>query len=81
MSVIKCGPGLPLRSRLKNLFLFSVMYASNIGGTGTITGSPSNLVVLGALQGAFGDRATIGRNGFLSLYGFIILLFYSYFIS
>jgi hypothetical protein len=30
----------------RNLLLLSVAYAASIGGTGVITGNPSNLVVL-----------------------------------
>ena len=30
----------------RNFLLLSVAYASNIGGTGVITGSPPNLVVM-----------------------------------
>ena len=34
----------------RNFLLLSVAYASNIGGTGVITGSPPNLVVLNVLD-------------------------------
>jgi len=39
----------------KNILLLSVAYASNIGGTGVITGSPPNLVVLSRLTDKFKD--------------------------
>ena len=32
--------------RQKNVLLIAVAYAANIGGTGVITGSPPNLVIL-----------------------------------
>jgi len=39
----------------RNFLLLSVAYASNIGGTGVITGSPPNLVVLNVLDSAYGE--------------------------
>ena len=39
----------------RNFLLLSVAYASNIGGTGVITGSPPNLVVLSTLNKDYGD--------------------------
>merc|ERR1712098_902074 len=38
----------------RNLLLLSVAYASNIGGTGVITGSPPNLVVVDTMNKQFG---------------------------
>jgi len=39
----------------RNFLLLSCAYASNIGGTGVITGSPPNLVVLSTLNKDYGD--------------------------
>ena len=36
----------------RNMLLLSVAYAANIGGTGILTGSPTNLVVLTQLKGS-----------------------------
>lgn len=40
--------------RTKNMLNLSIMYSANIGGTGTVTGSPSNLVVYGVVETIFG---------------------------
>lgn len=44
------APGMHQKSaaeeRQRNVLLIAVAYAANIGGTGVITGSPSNLVIL-----------------------------------
>merc|ERR1719500_2588868 len=39
----------------RNFLLLAVAYASNIGGTGVITGSPPNLVVLDVLDQQYGS--------------------------
>jgi len=39
----------------RNFLLLACAYASNIGGTGVITGSPPNLVVLQTLNSDYGD--------------------------
>merc|ERR1719431_1329245 len=39
----------------RNFLLLSCAYASNVGGTGVITGSPPNLVVLQTLNDDYGD--------------------------
>jgi len=39
----------------RNFLLLACAYASNIGGTGVITGSPPNLVVLSTLNEDYGD--------------------------
>ena len=39
----------------RNFLLLSIAYASNIGGTGVVTGSPPNLVVPDSLNKNFGD--------------------------
>jgi len=43
---------------MRNFLLLAVAYASNIGGTGVITGSPPNLVVLDVLDQQYGSGAT-----------------------
>eukprot|EP00095_Tigriopus_kingsejongensis_P009456 snap_masked-scaffold197_size267318-processed-gene-1.12 protein:Tk09456 transcript:snap_masked-scaffold197_size267318-processed-gene-1.12-mRNA-1 annotation:"hypothetical protein DAPPUDRAFT_198799" len=43
-----------LLKRTKNMLHLSIMYSANIGGTGTVTGSPSNLVVYGVIETIFG---------------------------
>ena len=40
----------------RNFLLLSVAYASNIGGTGVVTGSPPNLVVPDSLNKKFGPN-------------------------
>ncbi|XP_023332588.1 solute carrier family 13 member 5 isoform X3 [Eurytemora carolleeae] len=42
-------------SKSRNFLLLSVAYASNIGGTGVLTGSPPNLVVVSSLTKEFGQ--------------------------
>ncbi|XP_023332563.1 solute carrier family 13 member 2 [Eurytemora carolleeae] len=44
----------PRDSKSRNFLLLACAYASNIGGTGVITGSPPNLVVLSTLNKEFG---------------------------
>ena len=39
----------------RNYLLLACAYASNIGGTGVITGSPPNLVVLSVLNKDYGE--------------------------
>jgi len=43
-------------SASRNILLLSTAYAANIGGTGVITGSPPNLVVLADLQKKYSDN-------------------------
>jgi len=40
----------------RNLMLLACAYAANIGGTGVITGTPPNLVVLGTLESDYGSK-------------------------
>ena len=40
----------------RNLMLLSCAYAANIGGTGVITGTPPNLVVLSTLDKDYGSK-------------------------
>ena len=40
-----------MNHRRRNLLLLSIAYAANIGGTGILTGSPPNLIVLKELDG------------------------------
>ncbi|CAB4066389.1 SLC13A2_3_5 [Lepeophtheirus salmonis] len=47
------------REKYKNGLLLAIAYASNIGGTGFLTGSPPNLVAPGALEQKFGPDSSI----------------------
>lgn len=51
------------------MLLLSLMYAANIGGTGTIIGTPPNLITIGVLEDTFGPDADTGIN-FASWMGF-----------
>ena len=42
-----------MNHKKRNLLLLSVAYAANIGGTGIITGSPPNLLVLTHLKAQY----------------------------
>ena len=53
--------------RVRNMLLLSVAYAANIGGTGILTGSPPNLVVLTQLQGSNVSYYTWLYMGFISM--------------
>eukprot|EP00096_Caligus_rogercresseyi_P012478 TRINITY_DN5231_c0_g1_i1.p1 TRINITY_DN5231_c0_g1~~TRINITY_DN5231_c0_g1_i1.p1 ORF type:complete len:554 (-),score=132.09 TRINITY_DN5231_c0_g1_i1:158-1819(-) len=47
------------RREYRNGLLLAIAYASNIGGTGLLTGSPPNLVAPGILEQKFGPEASI----------------------
>ena len=56
-----------MNHRVRNMLLLSVAYAANIGGTGILTGSPPNLVVLTQLQGSNVSYYTWLYMGFISM--------------
>lgn len=51
----------PEEHRMAKGLLISVAFAANIGGTGTITGTPSNLVLMGQIKEIY-PRANTGIN-------------------
>jgi len=53
----KKGPNGESKEVSRNFLLLACAYASNIGGTGVITGSPPNLVVLQTLNKDYGEGA------------------------
>jgi sodium-dependent dicarboxylate transporter 2/3/5 len=56
----------------RNFLLLSCAYASNIGGTGVITGSPPNLVVLNVLNNIYGEG--VAPLSYASWMGFCVPL-------
>jgi len=60
-------------SKYRNYLLLSVAYAANIGGTGVITGSPPNLVVLSSINDMFGEQNKSPLT-YASWMGFVIPL-------
>ena len=57
-----------MNHKKRNLLLLSVAYAANIGGTGIITGSPPNLLVLTHLKAQYihQDSKTLATHMFCS---------------
>merc|ERR1719326_1110838 len=58
----------------RNLMLLACAYAANIGGTGVITGTPPNLVVLSTLDTDYGSRGGRHPLSYASWMGFAVPL-------
>jgi len=58
----------------RNLMLLACAYSANIGGTGVITGTPPNLVVLSTLESDYGSRGGRHPLSYASWMGFAVPL-------